>query len=276
MTLSRLGYREPASNAGSQPRRELHFPTCPPANRLRMLQEAHFVLSELPERLPFPPVDRSSRLTLMLQEDRVSPDLNHDEATPNLQSLADCFENRRDQILNWIRFRIDSRLGGRVDIEDVLQESYMAAASRWKHFPRDGSVDLIVWVRSIVIQTLTDLHRVHLGAQCRDARREIGLPAPTSNDPSRPALADQLVADLTSPSLAVARKETARRIQEALESMSQTDQEILMLRHFDMLDNHEVAQVLGITAKNASIRYVRALKRLKPLLEATQNNDSVG
>lgn len=206
----------------------------------------------------------------------MSPGSTNDDAEPSLQSLAECFETRRDQVLNWIRFRIDPRLGGRVDIEDVLQESYMAASSRWKHFPRDGSVDLIVWVRSIVLQTLTDLHRVHLGAQCRDARREIGLPAPTANDHSRPALADQLVADLTSPSLAAARRETSRRIQEALESMSETDQEILMLRHFDMLDNHEVAQVLGITAKNASIRYVRALKRLKPLLEATQGNDSIG
>ena len=195
-------------------------------------------------------------------------------AEPSLSDLATLFEERRDQILSWIRFRLDPRLTGRIDLDDVLQESYMAASTRWKHFPRDGSVELIVWIRSIVLQTLTDLHRVHLGAQCRDARREIGLPTAPAKDQSRPALADQLIADLTSPSLAAARRETSRRIQEALESMSETDQEILMLRHFDMLDNHEVAQVLGITAKNASIRYVRALKRLKPLLEAARGDDS--
>ena len=144
----------------------------------------------------------------------------------------------------------------------------MAAASRWRHFPRDGSVDLIVWIRSIVLQTLIDLHRVHLGAQRRDARREVGLPQGNDSNVSRPALAAQLAADLTSPSLAAAKRENAQRIQEVLATMSETDQEVLALRHFDMLDNHEVAQVLGITPKNASIRYVRALKRLKPLLEA--------
>ncbi|MCA9105029.1 MAG: sigma-70 family RNA polymerase sigma factor [Planctomycetales bacterium] len=209
-----------------------------------------------------------------MNESEAEQNVNAAGAEITLQELATAFDERREQIMSWIRFRMDSRLAGRVDLEDVLQESYMAASTRWKHFPRDGSVDLIVWIRSIVLQTLTDLHRVHIGAQCRDARREIGLPTGAQRDHSRPALADQLVADLTSPSLAAARREMSRRIQDALETMSETDQEILMLRHFDMLDNHEVAQVLGITAKNASIRYVRALKRLKPLLEAAQGEDT--
>ncbi len=196
---------------------------------------------------------------------------NSQESTnpePSLDELASCFAERHAQILGWIRFRIDARLAGRLDLEDVVQEAYMAAASRWRHFPRDGSVDLIVWIRSIVLQTLIDLHRVHLGAQRRDARREVGLPQGNDSNVSRPALAAQLAADLTSPSLAAAKRENAQRIQEVLATMSETDQEVLALRHFDMLDNHEVAQVLGITPKNASIRYVRALKRLKPLLEA--------
>ena len=188
----------------------------------------------------------------------------------SLDSLAACFAERHAQILGWIRYRIDQRLAGRLDLDDVVQESYVAAASRWRHFPRDGSVDLVVWVRSIVLQTLIDLHRVHLGAQRRDARREVGLPQGGDSNVSRPGLAEQLAADLTSPSLAAAKHETAKRIQEALRTMSDTDQEVLALRHFDMLDNHEVAQVLGITAKNASIRYVRALKRLKPLLDAEE------
>ena len=182
-------------------------------------------------------------------------------------ALAACFTQRREQILSWIRFRLDPRLAGRLDLDDVLQESFLAATARWKHFPSDGSVDLIVWVRSIVLQTLVDLHRTHLAAQRRDARREIGLPASPGSAASQVALAQQLAADLTSPSLAAAKRETAERIRQALERMSETDQEILALRHFDMLDNHEVAQVLGISTKNASIRYVRALKRLKPLLE---------
>jgi RNA polymerase sigma-70 factor (ECF subfamily) len=40
----------------------------------------------------------------------------------------------------------------------------------------------------------------------------------------------------------------------------------LALRHFEELSNSEVAEVLGIQQKAASIRYVRALKRLKAVM----------
>jgi RNA polymerase sigma-70 factor (ECF subfamily) len=44
------------------------------------------------------------------------------------------------------------------------------------------------------------------------------------------------------------------------------DQEVLALRHFEELTNGEVAEVLGIQQKAASIRYVRAIRRLKAVL----------
>ncbi|MCP5120036.1 MAG: RNA polymerase subunit sigma, partial [bacterium] len=42
--------------------------------------------------------------------------------------------------------------------------------------------------------------------------------------------------------------------------------EVLALRHFEELTNSEVAEELGIQQKAASIRYVRALRRLKDVL----------
>ena len=48
--------------------------------------------------------------------------------------------------------------------------------------------------------------------------------------------------------------------------MEPIDREVLALRHFEELTNSEVAEVLGIQQKAASIRYVRALKRLKDVV----------
>lgn len=49
--------------------------------------------------------------------------------------------------------------------------------------------------------------------------------------------------------------------------MNEVDREVLALRHFESLSNREVATLLGMTEQAASIRYVRALGRLKQILE---------
>ena len=49
-------------------------------------------------------------------------------------------------------------------------------------------------------------------------------------------------------------------------SLPENDRQILELRHFDNMSNMDCAEVLHITAKNASIRYVRALEKLQKLL----------
>lgn len=62
------------------------------------------------------------------------------------------------------------------------------------------------------------------------------------------------------------RDEVARQLEQAIDSMEPIDREVLALRHFEELTNSEVAEVLDIQQKAASIRYVRALKRLKDVL----------
>jgi RNA polymerase sigma-70 factor (ECF subfamily) len=49
--------------------------------------------------------------------------------------------------------------------------------------------------------------------------------------------------------------------------MDPLDREVLVLRHFEQLSNAEAAQVLEIRESAASKRYVRALLRLKEILQ---------
>ena len=55
--------------------------------------------------------------------------------------------------------------------------------------------------------------------------------------------------------------------QQAIETMNEIDREVLTMRHFEELTNQEVAIELGISIKAASIRYVRALERLRGILK---------
>ena len=79
----------------------------------------------------------------------------------------------------------------------------------------------------------------------RDAGQEIYFPRGAFSQASSASLATQLLGRFTSPSSAVIRAETPLRVQEALNSMDPIDREVLALRHFELLSNGEVAQVLS-------------------------------
>ena len=181
-------------------------------------------------------------------------------------ALAQLFSKHRERLWWTVHFRLDPRLTSRVDPDDVLQEAYLKAASRTQHFVYDTETSFYVWLRLIVGQTLVEVHRRHLGAKVRDAGREFSIQGFRFPQATSTSLAVQLVGDLTSPSEAAQREEISQQLAKALDEMDPIDREVLALRHFEELTNSEVAEVLGIQQKAASIRYVRALKRLKQAL----------
>lgn len=179
-------------------------------------------------------------------------------------ALADGFAHCRDRLWRVADFRLDPRLRRRVDADDVLQHAYLDADRRLEHFAGSTLVEVFIWLRLVLLQTMTDLYRAHLGAEIRDASREVAFDSPA--DATSVSLARHLIAEITSPSGAAVRGETEAELRQVINEMDPIDREILALRHFEELGNSEVAEVLGIQAKAASIRYVRALARLKSIL----------
>lgn len=182
--------------------------------------------------------------------------------------LAELFAMYRDRLWRIINFRLDRRLRGRVDADDVLQEAYLNAAQRMNRFVHDASRSCFVWLRMIVSQTLIDVQRRHLGAQKRDARKDVSIHGGWESADTSACLAFHLMGTLTTPSSAAMRVELGEQIDAALGSMSDLDREILAVRHFEELTNREAALVLDVTEQAASIRYVRALGRLKDVMRA--------
>jgi RNA polymerase sigma-70 factor (ECF subfamily) len=186
--------------------------------------------------------------------------LEQDLRAGNDQAMAPLFEQQRDRLRRMVQFRLDPRLVNRLDADDVLQEAFLEAGKRLQAF-RGDQKPFHVWIRLIVQQTMVDLHRRHLGAQMRNAGREVSPPESAS-------LSGFFVGRATSPSQAVMREELRQQVEQALDSMDAIDREVLVLRHFEELSNKEAAEVLGIQENAASNRYVRALGRLKGLLGA--------
>ena len=181
-------------------------------------------------------------------------------------ALAELFSEHVDRLKRWVDVRLDPRLRSRLSASDVLQEVYISAEQRLDHFRGLPDMPFSVWVRLLADQRLVEVHRRHLGAEARDAGREVAIDRP---GPSTSAgnLAARLMGDLTSPSQAAIRVEVQESLVQTIEAMDPLDREVLVLRHFDELSNEEVAKLLDIPKGTASKRYVRALARLRAILE---------
>jgi RNA polymerase sigma-70 factor (ECF subfamily) len=191
-------------------------------------------------------------------------------ATGDPQAWRALFDRDRPRLRRMVALRMDRRLQGRVDPSDVIQDAHIEAMTRLPEYLRESKLPFFLWLRLIVGQRLTLLHRRHLGAHARDAGREIGLYHGALPEATSAALAARLLGRLTQPSEAAVRTERRIRIQTALNAMDPLDREILALRHFEQLSNGEAAQALGLSKSTASKRYVRALQRLKESLAAAR------
>ncbi len=182
-------------------------------------------------------------------------------------ALGVLFAHYRDRLRKMVRLRLDRRLTRRLDPSDVLQEAFLDVARRFPEYAAAPAVSFYVWLRTLTGQRLIDLHRQHLGAKMRDAGQEVSLYRGALPQASSASLAMQLLAGLTSPTQAAVRAEMQLQLQEALNTMDPMDREVVVLRHFEELNNMETAAVLGIEPSAASKRYLRAIRRLKVILD---------
>ncbi len=92
---------------------------------------------------------------------------------------------------------------------------------------------------------------------------------------SAPSHADQSAFDLAAlvrdreltPAAAATHHELEQRFQAALETLDETDREIILMRHFEQLTNGQAAEALQLSEPAAGMRYLRAMRRLRTLLE---------
>jgi RNA polymerase sigma-70 factor (ECF subfamily) len=182
-------------------------------------------------------------------------------------ALSHLFRHFQPRLVRMVELRLDSTLRRRLDPTDVVQESWVEIVRRFPEWAAQSQVPFHVWLRLMTAQSLAQAQRRNLGAHMRDAQREVPV-LESRVSVSAVNAADAFVATATSPTLAARREELRERVLGALEELDEIDREIVSLRHFEGLSNDEAAAELAITPDAASKRFLRALVRLKPALEA--------
>lgn len=195
------------------------------------------------------------------------------QAAQDKAQLVELFNQHRDRLKRIVNSSLDHRVQGRLDASDVLQETFIEAYGRVHEYLAEPKVSLFVWLRFLAKQRLAMMHREHLSVQARDVRRDRPLQWDGASRRSSTMLATELAARLTTASATLSRKELSLQIQDALAKLDEKSREVLLLRHFEQLSNVETAEVLAISTTAACNRYVRALERLKALLNAPEAPD---
>lgn len=175
-------------------------------------------------------------------------------------------DRHRESLRRLIRLRLDQKIQRRVDASDVVQDVLVEANRRLNDYLQNPTMAFHLWLRQIAKDRIIDAHRRHRGSAKRSVDREQGFVAPAGLDRSTLDLVAQLCDPELTPAAAATQQEMARRVEHAIGQLDEPDCEIIVMRHYELLTNQEIAQALNLTEPAASMRYLRAVRRLRALL----------
>lgn len=176
-------------------------------------------------------------------------------------------ERHRDAVRRLVQMRLDQRIQRRVDVSDVVQDVFVEANRRLADYVQQSQqMPFHLWLRQIAKDRIIDAHRRHRGSARRSVDREQAMQVPADMDRSSIELAAQIADPELTPAAAATQHEMAQRVEAAIAQLPDQDAEILIMRHYEHLSNQEIAQALELTEPAASMRYLRAVRKLREVL----------
>ncbi len=192
-------------------------------------------------------------------------------------AVRDAFWARhRDTLQRLIAMRLDPLIRRRADASDIVQGVLLEAHRRLPGYLSDPALPFHLWLRRIALDHIAVAHRRHRQAGCRSLDRERGPVGSSVSDDSRdaPWSLGQIADSALTPGALAIRDEAAAQFREALGRLDPDDREILVLRYIEHMSNHEAAHALDLSPAAAGMRHLRALRRLKRVLEPADRSGS--
>jgi RNA polymerase sigma-70 factor (ECF subfamily) len=170
-------------------------------------------------------------------------------------------EKYRNYLTLLARLEIGRRLKTKVNLSDVVQETFLGAHRNFDSFRGRSEAEFVAWLRGIMSAKISNLVRHYVHTQGRDVRRERALEI--NLDQSSRVLDRGLVAVNDTPSQLASRREQGVLLAEAIARLPVDYQEVIVLRHLQELTFPEVAECMERTVDSVQKLWVRALALLK-------------
>ncbi len=208
--------------------------------------------------------------------------------TPDLSSSADPsggetttlhFRRAADgaaESLGWLVERFDPflyaaarhRLKGAVrracDPEDLVSEVWAVALRRLRaDGPPLDTPTFLAFLSTTLRNILNNVLRKHL------RRRQSDAPPAEVEGTATAAGFDRMPADITSVTTRMRVSELRTRLWAALEELDAADRDVVILRGIEQIPNREVAMLLNLAPGTLSVRFHRAIEKLRLRLPAS-------
>lgn len=159
-------------------------------------------------------------------------------------ALDRLLEVYRERLESHIVFRLGAALRGKVEIDDVVQDTLLKAFESFRRFEWQGEGSLFRWLCGIAENRLLDLADRH--------RRKLQL-----------RLDRDVRASGESPSVGVRREERFDRLEESLAKLSEDHRKVILLARIEGLPLAVVAERMNRTPNAAAQLLWRALQKLR-------------
>lgn len=181
------------------------------------------------------------------------------------QAVDQLLDAHREPLRRMIALRLDPAIAARVDASDIVQDVLVKAHKRLKDYLQNPTMPFHLWLRHLAKDLIIDAHRHERAALRRSVDREQSINA-TKPEQSSLEWAGRLIDQEMTPASAAIRQEMERKVQSAIGQLDEADREIILMRYVEQLPNQDVAETLGLSEAAASMRCLRAIRRLQGLL----------
>ena len=180
------------------------------------------------------------------------------------EALGTLLDKFRNYLLFLVRMQISPQLNVKVDDMDIVQETFAEAYQAFPNFRGESEVSFLAWLRQILATTLAGTYRHYIGTKSRDIRLEQDVHAQVDQSS---VFWDRIVAETSTPSLKVSRKETEVQLLNAVAKLPEHYREVLRLRNTEGLSFPEIANRMERSVDSIQKLWVRALSQLRDLME---------
>jgi RNA polymerase sigma-70 factor (ECF subfamily) len=162
------------------------------------------------------------------------------------------------------RLQLGSRLRGKLDGSDVVQQTLLNAHEKRQQFQGQTEAELLAWLRQILAHNVAMAAR-QFAAQVRDVSRELSIDQDGEELAVR--LGDRLAADQSTPSQRAMREERLVHLADALAELPEDQRRAIEAHHLRGCTVAEVGAEMGRSRSAVVGLLFRGLRKLRQLLE---------